>query len=99
MVLLGLLEALDGKGTQAWVDRPRFHHQFVPDVIQYEPGAFDDTTLAELKKRGHELKETGRAYGDMQAVRWYMKNGNVEAGADQRRLGKALLGRAATPTH
>ncbi|MCP5013712.1 MAG: gamma-glutamyltransferase [Ketobacter sp.] len=99
MVMLGLLEALDGKGTQAWVDRPRFHHQFVPDVIQYEPDAFDDATLAELKKRGHELKDTGRAYGDMHAVRWYMKNGNVEAGADQRRLGKALLGNTAAPSH
>src|SRR5690606_12698882 len=33
MVFLGLLEALDGKGPQAWVDRPRFHHQYLPDLV------------------------------------------------------------------
>lgn len=94
MVWLGLLEALDGQGPQTWVDRPRFHHQFAPDQVQYEPGAFDDALLATLKQRGHELKDTGRPYGDMHAIRWYQKNGNVEAASDQRRLGKALLGKA-----
>jgi gamma-glutamyltranspeptidase/glutathione hydrolase len=92
MVFLGLLEALEQKGAQAWVDRPRFHHQFVPDVIQYEPDTFSAAELADLAKRGHSLKSIGRTYGDMHAIRWYMKNGNVEAASDKRRLGHAQLG-------
>ncbi|MAR91743.1 MAG: gamma-glutamyltransferase [Pseudomonadales bacterium] len=92
MVLLGLLEALEGRGPQAWVDRPRFHHQYVPDEIQHEPEAFDPTLAAKLRERGHTLKDLGRTYGDMHAIRWYLKNGNVEAGSDRRRLGQALLG-------
>ncbi|MEE2733605.1 MAG: gamma-glutamyltransferase [Pseudomonadota bacterium] len=92
MVMLGMLEALDQKGPQAWVDRPRFHHQFVPDVVQHEPDAFSKSLSKELEQRGHTLKDVGHQYGDMHAIRWYMNNGNVEAGSDQRRLGKALLG-------
>ncbi|HBO93366.1 MAG: gamma-glutamyltransferase [Pseudomonadales bacterium] len=94
MVFLGLLEALQQRGPQAWVDRPRFHHQFAPDVVQHETDAFDSAALADLKQRGHQLKDVGRHYGDMHAIRWYMHNGNVEAASDQRRLGKAMLGKA-----
>ena len=93
MVFLGLLEALEQKGPQAWVDRPRFHHQFVPDVVQHEADAFDTSAIADLEKRGHTLKDVGRTYGDMHAIRWYMNNGNIEAASDQRRLGKAILGK------
>lgn len=93
MVFLGLLEALEQKGLQAWVDRPRFHHQFVPDVVQHEADAFDTSAIADLEKRGHTLKDVGRTYGDMHAIRWYMNNGNIEAASDQRRLGKAILGK------
>lgn len=91
MVFLGLLEALDQKGPQAWVDVPRFHHQYVPDVIQHEPDALPDDIAASLKQKGHTLKDVGRHYGDMHAVRWYMKSGSVEAGSDKRRLGSARV--------
>lgn len=91
MVFLGLLEALEQKPAKKWVNRPRFHHQFVPDVVQHEPGALDDATLSALTKQGHTLKDVGRAYGDMHAVRWFMANGTVEAASDERRLGAAQL--------
>ncbi|MGB3623629.1 gamma-glutamyltransferase [Ketobacter sp. MCCC 1A13808] len=91
MVFLGLLEALDQKGIQSWVDRPRFHHQFAPDVVQYEDDAFDPKLKAALEKRGHTLKSVGREYGDMHTVRWYQKNGEVEAASDKRRLGYAEI--------
>lgn len=91
MVFLGLLEALEQKSPQAWVDRHRFHHQYVPDVIQHEPGALPDNIMASLKKKGHQFKDVGRTYGDMHAIRWFMQNGKVEAGSDQRRLGFAQI--------
>jgi gamma-glutamyltranspeptidase/glutathione hydrolase len=92
MVFLGLLEALDGKGPQLWVDRPRFHHQFLPDVVEYEPEGFKPAFLQGLEQKGHVLKDTGRAYGDMQVIHWQMKNGSVEAAADKRRVGSAHVG-------
>ncbi|MBT8472624.1 MAG: gamma-glutamyltransferase [Marinicaulis sp.] len=35
-------------------DQPRIHHQWLPDVILYEPGLSDDTK-ALLEAKGHEL--------------------------------------------
>lgn len=93
MVFLGLLEALDGKGPQAWVDRPRFHHQFLPDVVEVEPERFTPAFLQGLEQKGHTLKVTDRPYGDMHVVRWQWKNGLVEAASDQRRLGFAQVGK------
>ncbi len=94
MVFLGLLEALDGKDPQAWVDRPRFHHQFEPDVVEYEPGNFPPAFLQGLEKKGHALQDAGRNYGDMHVIRWRYKNGDVEAASDKRRLGYAQVGSA-----
>ena len=51
-----------------WVNAPRFHHQFLPDVVQHEKGAFSPRVAAELRKRGHVLKEMKRHYGNMQAI-------------------------------
>lgn len=92
MVFLGLLTALDGKGPQAWVDRPRFHHQYEPDVVEFEPERFPPAFLQGLESKGHTLKDTGRPYGDMHVIRWNLGNGIVEAASDKRRLGFAQVG-------
>lgn len=39
------------------VDRPRFHHQWYPEYLQYEEGAFDSTIISDLISKGHELKQ------------------------------------------
>src|SRR5689334_13650968 len=43
---------------------PRFHHQFSPDVIEYEPGSLRSDEISELQKRGHTLKEGSRKWGN-----------------------------------
>ncbi len=91
MVLLGALEFAAGKEPQAWVERPRFHHQFLPDTIQFEPGAFSPTIQARLTELGHELKLLSRPYGNMQAVFWNKLNGEISAASDPRGGGKASL--------
>lgn len=93
MVFLGLLEALEDKAPQTWVDRPRFHHQYLPDVVEYEPAAFTPELLRALEEKGHRLQATERPYGDMHAVRWSRETGGVEAASDRRRLGVAQVGR------
>jgi len=45
MVLLGILDLEAGHGPASWVARPRFHHQYLPDLIEYEPEAFSDEVL------------------------------------------------------
>ncbi len=68
MVLLSALGMMlqDGE-PEEWVQRGRFHHQYLPDVVQYEQGAFDARELRELRKRGYTLRQV-RDYGNMQAI-------------------------------
>jgi gamma-glutamyltranspeptidase/glutathione hydrolase len=89
MVFLALLEALEGKPVNAWVARPRFHHQYLPDEIQYEPGALHPETMKALQGLGHTLTSTGRPYGNMQALDINLTNGTVEAASDPRGIGQA----------
>jgi gamma-glutamyltranspeptidase/glutathione hydrolase len=89
MVLLGILDLEAGHGPASWVARPRFHHQYLPDVIQYEPGALSDEVLDALSARGHKLKLLDRDYGDMQAVYWDYATNRVEAASDPRGIGSA----------
>jgi len=71
-----------------WVNRPRFHHQFLPDVVQYEAGAFSASEAAELTKRGHLLKPMQRRYGNMQTIVWQRQNGTLTGVADGRGEGR-----------
>jgi len=84
MVLLTSLGfMLDQTPPADWVNAPRFHHQFLPDIVQYEPGAFSKA-IAELQKRGHRLKKMGRRYGNMEAILWERQSGQVTGIADSR---------------
>ncbi len=91
MVLLALLEAVEGRDAQAWVSLPRFHHQYLPDVIEVEPGAFSDELKKVLRERGHVLDQKTRPWGNMQAIHWNRKENKVEAASDPRGGGLALL--------
>ena len=93
MVLLGLLEFAEGADDPtAWVSTPRYHHQYLPDEVQFEKGGLDADTQAALTELGHELKERQRNYGNMQAIFSSVdSNGNpqMQAAADPRRKGLA----------
>jgi len=95
MVLLASLGFMQDEMPPAdWVNTPRFHHQFLPDVVQYEPGAFSDSVAAELIKRGHHLKLLKRHYGNMHAILLDRRNGQVTGIADKRGEGVARSTRA-----
>lgn len=91
MVLLGILDLEQGHGPASWVSQPRFHHQYLPDAIQYEPQAFSEAVLAALRKRGHSLQPLTRDYGNMQAISWDYAGARVEAAADPRGIGRATV--------
>ena len=90
MVLLGILEHVDQQPVEAWVSRPRFHHQYLPDTIQFEPSVFSDMEQAQLKALGHDLKLLTRQYGNMQAILWDKTSNKVTAASDPRGHGKAI---------
>lgn len=91
MVALGILEHLQGKPVTDWVNRPRFHHQYLPDTIQHEPNTFTDEQKYALQALGHSLKNVGRRYGNMQAVLWDKKQQSVTAASDPRGVGEAIV--------
>ncbi|MCG7982777.1 MAG: gamma-glutamyltransferase [Candidatus Thiodiazotropha lotti] len=91
MVLLGILEMAEGRGPQAWVSRPRFHHQYLPDVIQMETDALSETLIGQLTEMGHNFKPLKNRYGNMQAVVWDKSTGQVDAASDPRGVGMAKI--------
>ena len=91
MVFLGALEYLQGKPVEDWVARPRIHHQYLPDVIQHEPGVISEEAMTELQKRGHSFRDVGREYGNMQAILIDKKSGEVTAASDPRGIGSARV--------
>ena len=92
MVLLGVLDLADGNDPESWVSLPRFHHQYLPDVVQFEPAAFDAALQKDLRARGHELKPLDSSYGNMQAIYWDKQSGEVIPASDPRGSGEARVG-------
>ena len=88
MVLLATLDFLDGKSAKEIVATPRFHHQYLPDVVTYESDAFSDQEKADLEKRGHTLREARQRWGNMAAITWDYGTGKIEAAADPRGNGE-----------
>lgn len=49
------------------VDQPRVHHQWLPDILYYEPDALDSLLIFELEKTGYDLKMR-RVVGNTQLI-------------------------------
>jgi gamma-glutamyltranspeptidase / glutathione hydrolase len=86
-VLLDVL--VDGEDLQAAVDRPRIHHQWLPDEVLWESGALSPEVIAELTRRGYTLREVG-TLGEVHAVRRF-PDGRLQAAADPRGPGAAAV--------
>jgi gamma-glutamyltranspeptidase/glutathione hydrolase len=91
MVLLGILDYAQGKDLAQLVSQPRFHHQYLPDEVEYELQAFDTKLIARLRALGHHLEPHKRPWGNMQAVFWDQAQGRIKAASDPRGIGQALV--------
>ncbi|MED5388623.1 MAG: gamma-glutamyltransferase [Pseudomonadota bacterium] len=91
MVMLGVLEAANDQPVEAWVNRVRFHHQYLPDEVQAEPEFVGSEAAKELMLRGHHVVSTGRNYGNMQAILWRKDSNEVTAASDPRGIGGAAV--------
>lgn len=69
---------------QASVDAPRFHHQWLPDAVIFEPKGFSTALIDELKEKGYKINEERTPIiGKVDAIR-VMPDGRLEGGADSR---------------
>lgn len=94
MVALGMLGYADGLGAQEVAALPRYHHQWMPDVIDAESGAFSQQVAESLRKMGHTVDLPGdtaaggrgssHVWGNMQTVLWDRKTNTLTGGADPR---------------
>lgn len=91
MVILGTLSFMDGRNAQEIVSAPRFHHQYSPDVLQFESDALTAEERKALEERGHTLREGTRKWGNVQVVVWDYETGQVEAASDPRGAGVGLV--------
>lgn len=107
MVLLGILGYDDGLTAQQVAALPRYHHQWLPDLIEAESGTFDQATVKGLEAMGHKLKLPGdtaaggrgssHVWGNLQTVEWDRKTNTLSGGSDPRNPVGAALVRPGTP--
>lgn len=96
-VLLSMLQFLDDQPIANWAATARYHHQYMPDVLDYEPAAFTAQELLDLQERGYRLKETARPYGNQQVLFWNKRNARTEAASDPRGMGVSVVFRPDAP--
>ncbi len=90
MVLGGVLTATRGESVADWVAEPRIHHQYLPDRVEVEPGTLSEDQRVELELMGHRI-ETNDGFGNMQALAWWRDGNRLEAAADPRGEGEAVV--------
>ncbi len=83
-VAQNILNVLEYNMTmQQSVSKPRFHHQWLPDNIKFEP-KFDEKIFPNLEKLGYKIdKSDAPVVGKVDAI-LILPNGKLEGGADPR---------------
>jgi gamma-glutamyltranspeptidase/glutathione hydrolase len=91
-VLETIVDVVDfGMNAQEAIDAPRFHHQWLPDRIDYEKYGLSPDTTAELERRGHSLR-VGGGQGVAQVIVFNAKDDVLEGGTDRRASDGAAVG-------
>jgi gamma-glutamyltranspeptidase / glutathione hydrolase len=73
------------------IDAPRFHHQWMPDEVRWEPRGLNADTYAELEAKGHKFARRPRYMGDAEGIMIDPATG-TRLGASDPRLGGVPVG-------
>ena len=93
MVLLGVLGYADGLDAQQVAALPRYHHQWLPDVVDTERDALPDDVIAALRAMGHVVvtpkdaaggQRSSDTWGNLQTVEWNLRDNTLHGGSDPR---------------
>jgi len=69
---------------QEAVNASRFHHQWLPDLIQFEPNSFSPELISNLKEKGYIINEQNSpVIGKVDGI-LVLDDGKLEGGADRR---------------
>ncbi|MEK6287845.1 MAG: gamma-glutamyltransferase [Acidobacteriota bacterium] len=91
-VLQVIVNVVDfGMSIQQAIDTPRFHHQWMPDRIEFEPLGINRDTRMALERKGHVFAEKARNMGDAEGVMIDPKTG-MRLGASDPRSGGVPVG-------
>lgn len=101
MVLLGMLGYADGLDAPQVAALKRYHHQWLPDVVDTERDALPKDVVAALRAMGHVVTVPGEdnqgrrssdAWGNMNTVLWNLRDNTLSGGSDPRSpVGKAEI--------
>lgn len=89
MVLLAALEFHQGGGAVDMVKHGRFHHQYLPDRLFFEPEVLSQDMERALMALGHETEILDTGYGNMHAIVVDRTSGKLDAASDPRGSGNA----------
>ncbi len=82
-----------GMNIRQAVDAPRFHHQWMPDVLAYERNSISPDTVALLKAQGHQLDERDNVIvSDAETVAIDPKTGLRQGASDIRKPDSQTVG-------
>ncbi len=79
--ILNVLE--HGMTMQQSVNALKFHHQWLPDKIVFEAGAFKDQTIKTLQSRGYNMEQQSNTLGRMDCI-LVRPDGTLEGASDPR---------------
>ena len=90
IVFLASLAWTEGADAATMASNPRFHHQYFPDRLMFEPAAISTEEEEALRGLGHNLARSRqlRGNGNLQIVTWDRRSGEVDAASDPRGVGE-----------
>jgi gamma-glutamyltranspeptidase/glutathione hydrolase len=92
-VLETIVDVIDfGMNAQEAIDAPRFHHQWLPDRLDFEKYGLSADTVAELERRGHSVRAGTGGQGVAQVIVYNAKEDMIEGGTDRRASDGAAVG-------
>src|SRR5215469_9938680 len=87
-VLMGVIDY--GLNIQESVNAPRFHHQYLPDLILLEKFGISPDTVRLLETMGHKIRDDREFWGDAECIAIDPVTGERLGASDGRNNGKAV---------